>query len=432
MSARWIAATNVSNVQDTAMARGLVVIMTSRRTLAPRAIWSLLLALLLDPCRIAAQQSGAAWTSIPLQSQILRQSRSIYVSTPPSYGEGKRSYPVLLVLDAEDNAQFAAAVANARFLASRTTIPELIVVGIPNGADRTHDLTPAAAGSTSKDQPTAGGADEFLAFILREVLPSARRRYRTLPATVLMGHSFGGLFGMYVAAKHPGTFAGTIAASPALWWNDSSVVQDYANSLSQSASSQRLFVTSGGMEAEIGKTVARFVGLLDSLRQTSESFASMRYPDDTHGLTPLRSLIDGLRFIFAPVSLAKLPTAKLGPGVDSVTVVDAVLQTRAQYAKGARSLSLPEPLPKEVLNRLGYNVLNGLKKPGLAGWVFRTNEAMHPNEWSVHDGLGDALLAMGDTVTARAEFEKAVSLAVRAGDASAGDVRSKLAKLHRR
>ena len=38
-----------------------------------------------------------------------------------------------------------------------------------------------------------------------------RSKYRTLPATILVGHSFGGLFALEVAAKRPGAFAGIIA-----------------------------------------------------------------------------------------------------------------------------------------------------------------------------------------------------------------------------
>ena len=77
---------------------------------------------------------------------------------------------------------------NIAFLASRGAIPNLIVVGIGNGKDRTHDLTPAARGKTAKDFPTAGGAESMTSFIVDEVLPRVRSEYRTLPTTVLAGH----------------------------------------------------------------------------------------------------------------------------------------------------------------------------------------------------------------------------------------------------
>ena len=74
----------------------------------------------------------------------LNEERAIYVATPDGYRTGLRRYPVLVILDADDKPQFNLAIANVAFLASRSAIPNLIVVGITNGKDRTHDLTPIA------------------------------------------------------------------------------------------------------------------------------------------------------------------------------------------------------------------------------------------------------------------------------------------------
>jgi predicted alpha/beta superfamily hydrolase len=386
---------------------------------------------------IAARAAGAQGAAVPwrvdtIHSRILAEPRPIYVAVPPGYIAGSARYPVLLVLDAEDEPQFAAAVANVRFLSSRTTIPELVVVGIPNTRDRTRDLTPPATGATAADNPTAGGADHFLGFLTTEALPFIHARYRTVPATILMGHSYGGLFGLYVAATRPGTFVGTIAASPALWWNDSDVVGAYAHAIAAAAPPQRIYVSHGEFEAEIGRTTARFAALVDSLVAGGDSALSyQRYAGDNHGLTPQVTLIDGIRFVFGPVSLAALPTARLGPGVDSMTVVRAVLETQERYAQGARALALPEELPVVVLNRLGYNVLQGLKKPGLAAWVFARNAAMYPDDANAHDSWGDALLALGDTAGAQSQFEQAIRLALRTHDPVLAESRAKLAKLKR-
>src|SRR6185295_582447 len=113
--------------------------------------------------------------------------------------------------DAEDRPQFNLAVANIAFLASRRAIPPLIVVGIPNGKDRTHDLTPAATGPNAQRFPTAGGAGVFADFIVDEVLPRVRAKYRTTNSAILAGHSFGGLLALEVASKKPGVFTGVIA-----------------------------------------------------------------------------------------------------------------------------------------------------------------------------------------------------------------------------
>ena len=355
----------------------------------------------------------------------------MWVVTPAGYQQSKDKYPVLVILDANDRDQFVLAMANVAFLAGRNAIPGMIIVGIPNAKDRTHDLTPAPSGETQKRFATAGGADAFADFIIDEALPMVRAKFRTRPSTILAGHSFGGLFALHIAATRPGIFAGIIAMSPAMWWNDSSSVVTYADAIAKSDVAQRVFATSGGLEPPIDITTKRFANRLDSLKPKAAAFSYRFYAQDTHGLTPAPSLVDGLRFVFAPVSLAALPIDKLGPQSDSAAVVLAVTETETRYARGARSLGLPEMLPENVLNQLGYNVLQSLNKPTLAVWVFRRNAEHYPESANVYDSLGDALLAQGDTAEAKSQFRRAVDIATRTGHPVLAESKQKLETLSR-
>src|SRR2546423_1214267 len=236
-----------------------------------------LLALLSSP--LGAQDSAMVklWTRETLRSTKLNENRAIYVSTPDGYENGTGRFPVLVLLDADDRPQFQLAVANVGFLASRGTIPRTIVVGIPNGRDRTHDLTPAATGSASKNFPSAGGATAFADFIVDEVIPLVRSKYRTSTATVLAGHSFGGLLALEVATRRPGAFTGVIAMSPSLWWNDSSLVVTYYDALAKSSKPERVFVTSGGLEGGIERPTTRRSLRPDSLQSTAISVGHQTY-----------------------------------------------------------------------------------------------------------------------------------------------------------
>src|SRR3982750_1415169 len=320
-----------------------------------------------------AQQSPAPWLKETFKSAKLGDDRTIYVATPANYNGTAQRYPVLVLLDANDEPQWAAAVANVAFLSNRGAIPDMIVVGVTNGKDRTHDLTPTATGSTAKTFPTAGGAHAFTDFIVDEVLPRVRSHYRALPSTILAGHSFGGLFALDVAATRPGAFVGIVAMSPSLWWNDSTPARDYATAIAKLPATTRLFATSGELESSIDVTTKIFAARLDSIKPPSLAFAYHYYPGDSHGLTPQPSLIDGLQFVFAPIALTRSPVAALAPHPDSASIVKAIAQTEEEYVRGARSLGLPDKFPELQMNNYGYGVLQAYKMPNVAVWIFRKN-----------------------------------------------------------
>jgi predicted alpha/beta superfamily hydrolase len=393
---------------------------------------ALLLLVLLSPTALAQDITFANAHAEVIQSAKLGTRRAVFVATPDGYAGSKQRYPVLVLLDANDREQFNLALANTAFLASRGSIPQLIVVGIPNAQDRTHDLTPIANGSSAARFATAGGSSAFADFIVDEVLPKVREKYRTLPSTILAGHSFGGLFALEVASRRPGAFVGTIAMSPAMWWNDSSVVAEYADAIAKSPVRQRVFATSGGLEPDIDRTTQRFARRLEASKPANVAFGYRHYPDDTHGLTPAPSLVDGLRFVFEPLALTRLPIAHLGPGSDSAAVVNAVIATEAQYRDAARYFGLPDRLPEPQLNFLGYNVLQELRKPDLAIWVFSRNVALYPQSTNVYDSLGDAYLARGDTAAAKAQFRKSIAVAKSNRVLPQPETVEKLAKLEKR
>ncbi|HJQ11507.1 MAG TPA: alpha/beta hydrolase-fold protein [Gemmatimonadaceae bacterium] len=372
------------------------------------------------------------WTRELIHSAKLNEDRSILVSTPNGYDSGTDRFPVLVILDASDLPQFRLAIANVEFLASRGLIPQMIVVGIPNGKDRTHDLTPSATGSTAREYPSAGGATTFADFLIDEVIPLVRSKYRTLPGTVLAGHSFGGLVALEVATKRPGAFTGVIAMSPSLWWNDSSLVATYYDALAKSAKPQRLFMTSGGYEDDIDRPTTRLALRLDSLKSAMIAFAHRRYPEDSHGLTPAPSLADGLRFVFDPIAISKLPISVLNPSVDSAGFVRAVNESIQQYATSARTVGADERLPEAQLNDLSYGIVHVLKKPGLAIWVVRKNAELYPQSPMVYDCLGDALLASGDTTAAMAQFRRAITLGTPKGHPVVPESTRKLKELEAR
>src|SRR5215213_7130163 len=128
---------------------------------------------LLLGCRAEAQRADdRGWTQLTVNSQTLGK-RSVFVVTPDEYERGSTHYPVLVVLDADEDLMFRLVIAQTKYLADNFDgMPEMIVVGIMNGSDRLHDMTPRPVGTSIAEFPTGGGATAFGGFILREVLPA--------------------------------------------------------------------------------------------------------------------------------------------------------------------------------------------------------------------------------------------------------------------
>lgn len=366
-----------------------------------------------------------------VHSATLNSNRSVFVSLPRDYAWSTRRYPVLVLLDANDTAQFTAAVANIRFLASRATIPSLIILGVANGKDRTNELTPPARDSTAKLFPTAGGADAYLRFLTDELIPWADERWRTQPMRVLAGHSLGGLFALHAIAKKPDAFRIVIAMSPSIWWNDTTAVEEYAQAITRETAVKRtLFVTSGGYEGAIDRPTLSFIAKVEAKRPPTLAFAHARYPHDTHGLTPLPSLLDGLRASFAPIS--QLSDSSVSSLIDrrvrDTTAWWGLLRDLdVRYSAGARSLGMPPELPERHVDELAGAVefLSGSKA---ALPMRREIVRRFPASPTAHLGLAQLLLAAADTVPARGEITVALQ-AVKPGDPAEARARHMLAAL---
>jgi tetratricopeptide (TPR) repeat protein len=217
--------------------------------------------------------------------------------------------------------------------------------------------------------------------------------------------------------------------SPALWWNDSSGVKTYSDAIARADKGERLFVTSGGLEGDIDRPTVRLSHILDSLKLSQTAFGHARYPDDSHGLTPAPSLADGLRFVFEPISIAKLPISTLGPGTDSAILVNALAESRRRYAEGARTFGMDQRLPEAAVNQMGYGALQVVHNPALAVSIFRQNVGDFPESANTYDSLGDALVAAGDAEGAMAQYRRAIEVGTRTKHPVVEDSRKKLKAL---
>ncbi len=143
-----------------------------------------------------------------IASAILSEERRIFVHTPSDYDNSTERYPVLYVLNRDEN--FDLAVHLAEYLADKGAIPPLIVVGVPHagGSIGNAEYVPFDGAEPSPR------ADRFLRFLTEELAPHLEARYRTHPSRILIGHSLAGLFTTYALLEAPDAFDAYLALSP--------------------------------------------------------------------------------------------------------------------------------------------------------------------------------------------------------------------------
>ena len=129
-------------------------------------------------------------------------------------------HPALYMLDG--NGQFPMLINTVDSIENNT--PLIIGIGYPSlkayPQERTRDYTIAAPGTTE-----GGGAENFFSFITQKVKPYIEKNYQIdTTKQTLCGHSYGGLFALYVLFNHTQAFQNYLVASPSLWWGNGAIV----------------------------------------------------------------------------------------------------------------------------------------------------------------------------------------------------------------
>jgi uncharacterized protein len=358
-----------------------------------------------------------------LWSTELTESRRIFVYLPERYAESHQHYPVMYLLDGEMH--FHHATGAVQFLATNGRIPEMIVVGISN-TDRKRDLTPSTGvASDLKEDPTAGGADRFLKFMVDELAPWVEAHYRTAPFRILVGHSLGGLLDIYALATRPNDFQAYIAISPSLWWDDMHYVDRAKLAFPSLESPHFLYLSWCDQEDMIARSSQKLAGWVTAHPPEGLVFAAHYYPGETHSTTPHRSLYDGLEMIYAGWKLPYDPDdEKQLPDLAAVETHFAALSKRFGYHI--------DPTV-DALNDVGRNYIAQHEYPR-AVTILEHAAALYPESDSVQETLGKALEGSARLDEALEAYQRALALVVE-GESPYGEVddyRNDIAALQRR
>jgi predicted alpha/beta superfamily hydrolase len=359
------------------------------------------------PMALVAQDNGdpvIIGNRYSVHSQILDEDRPVWVHTPTGYEGSLAHYPVIYVLDGSDH--FHHTSGTMEFLAANQRMPHAIVVAVPNTSDRTHDLTPpVTVPDTAHRFPTAGGADDFLRFLREELQPWMEREYRTAPYSILIGHSFGGLFAAHTLINQPAAFDAYISISPSLWWDEESW-KDKAESLFEDHADLdgSLYMTMGNEGGMMLAGAWGFTRILETSAPESFRWKWVPMPAEDHGSVPHRSTYDGLEWLFDGWQFPDFFQVVMEQGDSGMAKVDE------HYAELTERFGYDIRVPETTMNELGYFLIRQ-ERVDDAIRVLASNVRRYPESANVYDSLGDAFDAACRWEEAREHYSRAYEMA---------------------
>ena len=226
-----------------------------------------------------------------IYSTILKEERYLDLVVPGSYSSGEVSQATQAartgVIYVMGEPYIASNIENYLEI---EFIPPHIIVSIGGGPKGKRNL---------QNSDATGGRDAFLAFITTELMPYINQKYHNNGKNILFGHSIGGLFAMYALLKSPQSFTGYILADPSFWWNQNEM-QTMARAKLTGLPDMAKCLFIAGRSGEPYKTQGE-AGMDSVLREQARAslhWKSVAYTDETHNSMLLRTLYDGLKFIY--------------------------------------------------------------------------------------------------------------------------------------
>jgi enterochelin esterase family protein len=140
-------------------------------------------------------------------SALLKNTRDVWVYTPPGYSKTTAPYGLLVVFDGDTYINVVPTPVTLDNLLSDKRIPPMVAVIIGN-----------ARGARATELPCN---PQFADFLSTELIPWTRRLYNVTsdPGLVIIGgSSYGGLAATYSAYRHPDVFGNVLSQSGSYWW----------------------------------------------------------------------------------------------------------------------------------------------------------------------------------------------------------------------
>ena len=214
-------------------------------------------------------------------SDRLEAPLEIYIGLPKNYHNSTIDYPVHYVLDGQIIFNYYYGVAD---ILTKGEIPECIMVGIQS-VKRGYYFKPG------------DGANEFMEFLLKELIPYIDSHYRTKDFRLIFGHSTTGAFIINTFLNQSDSFDIFFAGAP--YHSDLFFQEDLSEKLKNFTRKKYLYAFYGLEDNETEK--ANWDSLANQINQleiNNFELINLEYPDEGHYSIIFRYIPNGLKLMF--------------------------------------------------------------------------------------------------------------------------------------
>jgi len=256
--------------------------------------------------------------------------------------------------------------------------------------------------------PPEAGADRFLDFIKKELIPLVESNYRVRPYRILCGHSFGGVFCIDTFLKEPDLFTTIIAISPSLSWDNHLLLKKAEISLKDIAFNKKsLFLVSSGDDIESLPALQDFTALLEKYSPKGLEWRCDLMEKEDHLSVVHPTIYNALLWLHQGWRLGER-------ALENMTLE----QVKDHYQKLSQRYGSQVPIPEGVLFNLGYSFLNRGNHTAAIG-SFGYCIQLYPGKAAGYFGLGEVYLKMGKLELAKRNFMQACEWAEKTKDSLA-------------
>ena len=341
---------------------------------------------------------------INLYSEILKENRTIIINLPDDYNSSPKRYPVLFVLDAEDQKRYNLSLAGYNYFNGVRHLPKMIIAGIHN-TNRTRDISPYII----EQRESSGGGEKFLSFITNELIPYIDSNYRSTEYKIIFGASSAGTFGLYALYSKSSFFNAVIASRPAvnttpeITWNNEIFFEKMNEFLvKQKCAGKSIYIDYGGQEDDYHdpSSIHRLNELITG--SPHQNCRTKFKKIEESGYRSAESLLNGLLWVF---NEWYYPADSLYVnGFDGLEIHANNLSVVYDYNINAADL-----LSENELIMFGYRFIekNNIEE---AIRILENAAEVYSNSWSAFNSLAEALIYAGRISEAISNYKKSLEL----------------------